>query len=148
MTSCTVLLLWDATRAALEMTLWPEYFTQGPQQESEKWRKIIKPNSLGQWRTCKKSKDEAKATGKAKAKANAKTEEQKGKAKKRSQMRKQKENTEAKAKGKSKSKAEATAAAPRTTKERTNEESTIFQNIAISRVWSRHSHCRNFTQAS
>ena len=36
MTSCTVLLLWDATRAALEMTLWPEYFTQGPQQESEK----------------------------------------------------------------------------------------------------------------
>ena len=47
MTSCTVLLLWDATQAALEMTLWPEYFTQGPQQESEKWRKIIKPNSLG-----------------------------------------------------------------------------------------------------
>ena len=54
-------------------------------------------------------------------------------------MRKQKEKTEAKAKGKSKSKAEATAAAPRTTKERTNEESTIFQKIAISRVWTRHS---------
>ena len=41
-------------------------------------------------------------------------------------------------KSESKSKAEATAA-PRTTKERTNEGSTIFQKFAISRVWTRHS---------
>ena len=57
----------------------------------------------------------------------------------RQRNRKAKSKANAKAKGESKSKATAAAATPRTTKEKTNEESTIFQKIAISRVWTRHS---------
>ena len=63
---------------------------------------------------------------------------------------KAKANAKAKEKDKikRKSKAEATAAAPRSTKQRTSEESAIFQKLQFPESGLGTRHCRNFTQAS